>query len=66
MGFHPDFTGWENAIMSCRMAGLNKEQIRNHLPEIEHFSELVIILTSHCGFIPQECKCDWRSAQPLW
>ena len=40
MGFHPDFTGRENAIMACRMAGLCSEEIEARLPEIESFSEL--------------------------
>jgi len=40
MGFHPDFTGRENAIMACRMAGLNREQIEQLLPAIASFSEL--------------------------
>lgn len=39
-GFHPDFTGKENAIMTCRMMGLNNEEIQRRLPEIEKFSEL--------------------------
>jgi len=40
MGFHSEFTGKENAIMSCRMMGLNNEEILMGLPEIEKFSEL--------------------------
>jgi lipopolysaccharide transport system ATP-binding protein len=40
MGFHPDFTGTQNAVMACKTAGLNSEQIRTCLPEIERFSEL--------------------------
>ena len=40
MGFHPDFTGRENATMSCRMAGLNNEEIKALMPEIQRFSEL--------------------------
>lgn len=40
MGFHPDFTGRENAVMTCKIAGLDGEQIRQSLPEIEKFSEL--------------------------
>jgi len=40
MGFHPDFTGKQNAVMACKMAGLHSEQIRVCLPEIEKFSEL--------------------------
>ena len=40
MGFHPDFTGRENAVMACKMAGLGPDEIRSCLPEIENFSEL--------------------------
>ncbi len=40
MGFHPDFTGRENAAMSCRMAGLNNDDIKALMPEIKRFSEL--------------------------
>ncbi len=40
MGFHPDFTGRENAIMACRMAGINKENIKDLLMKIEKYSEL--------------------------
>jgi len=41
MGFHTEFTGRENAVMTCKVAGLNREQIRSSLPKIEDFSELV-------------------------
>lgn len=40
MGFHPDFTGRENAIMACQMAGLSSEEVQTLLEEIEEFSEL--------------------------
>jgi len=40
MGFHPNFTGRQNAIMACQMMGLNSEQIQELLPEVERFSEL--------------------------
>jgi len=40
IGFHLDFTGRDNAVMACRMAGLNKDEIRHYMPEIERFSEL--------------------------
>jgi len=40
MGFHSDFTGRENAIMSCQMIGLDSEEIHTMLPEIVRFSEL--------------------------
>ena len=40
MGFHPDFTGRENAIMACQMAGIGGEELQALLPVIEEFSEL--------------------------
>jgi lipopolysaccharide transport system ATP-binding protein len=40
MGFHPDFTGRENAAMACRMAGLNDAEINTLMPQIKRFSEL--------------------------
>lgn len=40
MGFHPDCTGRENAIMSLQMQGLNNAQINALLPGIELFSEI--------------------------
>jgi lipopolysaccharide transport system ATP-binding protein len=40
MGFHPDFTGRENASMACRMAGLTHTEIDGLMPGIEKFSEL--------------------------
>lgn len=40
MGFHPDFTGRENATMACRMMGLPPGEIRALLPAIESFSGL--------------------------
>jgi len=40
MGFHPDFTGRQNATMGCQMLGLGAGEIRERLPEIERFAEL--------------------------
>jgi len=40
MGFHHDFTGRENAIMACQMAGIDGEELQALLPQIEEFSEL--------------------------
>lgn len=40
MGFHPDCTGRENAIMSLQMQGLSNVQINALLPSIESFSEI--------------------------
>ena len=40
MGFHPEFTGRENARMNAALLGLNGPGIRRRLPEIQDFSEL--------------------------
>ena len=40
MGFHPDFTGRENAAMVCQMAGLSRLAVNELMPDIEKFSEL--------------------------
>ena len=40
MGFHPEFTGRENARMNAAILGLSGAQIRQRLPEIRDFAEL--------------------------
>ena len=40
MGFHPEFTGRENARMNAVLLGLSAAQIRQRLPEIRNFAEL--------------------------
>lgn len=40
MGFHPDFSGRQNAVLACQMSGILGEKIKTLLPEIESFSEL--------------------------
>ena len=40
MGFHPDFTGRENARMNAAILGLSGAQIRQRLPLIRDFAEL--------------------------
>jgi len=40
MGFHPDFTGRQNAIMAGQLLGYSIEQITSLMPEIEAFSEI--------------------------
>jgi lipopolysaccharide transport system ATP-binding protein len=40
MGFHPDFTGRENARMNAAILGLTGPEIRRRLPEILAFAEL--------------------------
>ena len=40
MGFHPEFTGRENARMNAALLGLGGAEIRRKLPEIREFAEL--------------------------
>lgn len=40
MGFHPDFTGRQNAYMAGQLLGYSAEDITRLLPEIEAFAEI--------------------------
>lgn len=40
MGFHPDFTGRENAIMAGQLLGYNTDEMMAIMPEIESFAEI--------------------------
>lgn len=40
MGFHPGFTGRQNAYMNGQIRGLSTEQISGLMPEIENFAEI--------------------------
>ena len=40
LGFRPDLTGRENALLSCLMQGLSKADAKNSLGEIEDFAQL--------------------------
>ena len=40
MGFHPDFTGRQNALMSGQLLGYSAEEIARLMPEIESFAEI--------------------------
>ncbi|HKB72492.1 MAG TPA: ABC transporter ATP-binding protein [Thermoanaerobaculia bacterium] len=40
MGFHPEFSGLENARINAALLGLSASEIRRRLPEIREFSEL--------------------------
>lgn len=40
MGFHPDFTGRQNAIMAGQLLGYSVEELHRLMPEIEHFAEI--------------------------
>jgi lipopolysaccharide transport system ATP-binding protein len=40
MGFHPDFTGRQNAIMAGQLLGLSGQEIERLMPEIEAFAEI--------------------------
>ena len=40
MGFHPDFTGRQNAFMAGQLLGISSEDIARLMPEIEGFAEI--------------------------
>lgn len=40
MGFHPDFTGLQNTIMSLQMQGISNRGIQDLIPSISGFAEL--------------------------
>jgi lipopolysaccharide transport system ATP-binding protein len=40
MGFHPEFTGRENVMMSGLMSGLTTEELTSLMPEIIEFAEI--------------------------
>ena len=40
MGFHPDFTGRQNAILSGQLLGLSADEVNALLPSIEAFAEI--------------------------
>lgn len=40
MGFHPDFTGRQNAVMAGQLLGYSVEEILRLMPEIEAFAEI--------------------------
>lgn len=40
MGFHPDFSGRQNAYMAGQLLGMSAEEIAGLMPEIEAFAEI--------------------------
>lgn len=40
MGFHPDFTGRQNALMAGQLIGMRVEEVAALMPEIEAFAEI--------------------------
>ena len=40
MGFHPDFTGRENAFMAGQLLGYSAQEIARMMPDIEAFAEI--------------------------
>ena len=40
MGFHPEFTGRENALMTGQLMGLSEQEITAAMPQIEAFAEI--------------------------
>lgn len=44
MGFHPDFTGRQNAYMAGQLLGMTVEEIRGLMPQIEEFAGICMPL----------------------
>jgi lipopolysaccharide transport system ATP-binding protein len=40
MGFHPDFSGRQNALMAAQLLGYSPDEIAQLMPEIEAFAEI--------------------------
>jgi lipopolysaccharide transport system ATP-binding protein len=40
MGFHPDFTGRQNAVMAGQLLGMTGEEVARLMPQIEAFAEI--------------------------
>jgi lipopolysaccharide transport system ATP-binding protein len=40
IGFHPEFTGRQNAIMAAQLLGLNTEEVYELMPAIEAFADI--------------------------
>ncbi len=40
MGFHPDFTGRENAFMTGQLMGLSEHEVASAMPQISAFAEI--------------------------
>ncbi|MGZ3182191.1 MAG: ABC transporter ATP-binding protein [Telluria sp.] len=40
MGFHPDFTGRQNAYMAGQLLGMSAHEVAQHMPAIEAFAEI--------------------------
>lgn len=40
MGFHPDFTGRQNAVMAGQLLGMQVDEINALMPQIESFAEI--------------------------
>lgn len=40
IGFHPEFTGRQNAFMAGQLLGLSVDEIRQFMPQIEAFAEI--------------------------
>ena len=40
LGIHPEFDGWQNAALACRLLGVDESDIPRILPWVQEFSEL--------------------------
>lgn len=44
LGFHPDFTGRQNAVIGCQLQGMAPAEVDDHLPAIVDFAELAEVI----------------------
>ena len=66
MGFHPDFTGRQNAFMAGQLLGCRLEEIDALMPRIEALCrDRRSTSTSRCASIRAACRCASRSASRL-
>ncbi len=40
LGIHPEFSGWQNAMLACQLMGMEPAVVNDRLPWIQSFSEL--------------------------
>jgi lipopolysaccharide transport system ATP-binding protein len=64
MGFHPDFTGRQNAFMAGQLLGMQVEEIEALMPQIEALPKSAKPSITRCARIPAACRCAWPSVSP--
>jgi lipopolysaccharide transport system ATP-binding protein len=67
MGFHPEFTGRENARLNAALLGLSSGELRRRLPEIREFAELGEFFERPVRTYSSGWRCGWPSPwRPTW